>query len=195
MAVVLGVDPGFSGALAWYNTTTERIVAVVPMPVRTNSGGVFDTKIRVELDVQRLCHELRVSLPSLAVVERVNASPQMGVTSAFRFGEGFGVLTGALAALDIRTVYAYPSAWKAGMGLSADKKESVKLAVRLFPEWSARFLQDKASGDLAEAALLAYYGRNLIQPSDIKPTVPADSRPLYGGRVQTPSHPSQTGNK
>ena len=172
MALVLGVDPGFSGALAWYNTVTLRLVAVVPMPITTNSS-VFTTETRPQVDGVGLARLLRESHPTIAVVEQVNASPKMGVVSAFRFGEGFGVLQGVLDTLGVKTVHAFPSAWKSALGLSRDKRESVQMACNLWPEFNNTFSRGKASGDLAEAALLAYYGRKLVPPDQrVKVIVP-----------------------
>lgn len=156
--MICGIDPGFSGALSWYDEIKERLVWCAAMPLTTNSAKVLSSETRVEVDLIALSNLLRQSRPTLSVVERVNASPQMGVTSAFRFGEGFGGIMGVLAAFEIQTRLVYPNAWKAGYALSADKAESTRLACKLFPEWSNTFLRGKKSADLAESALLAYYG-------------------------------------
>lgn len=159
--LILGIDPGFSGAIAWYNATDKKLVWVLPMPLTTNADKVFSTETRVEVDLRGVVKLLRQSMPAMAVVERVNASPKMGVTSAFRFGEGFGGVSGVLAALGVPMRLVYPNAWKAALGLSADKEQSRILACKLFPEWNATFMAGKKSADLAEAALLAAYGEKL----------------------------------
>lgn len=95
----------------------------------------------------------------MVIVEKVTASPKMGVTSSFRFGEGFGIIRGILAAFRLREILVSPSVWKLNLGISADKKKSIALAKKLFPDWS--FGQAKAA-DEQEAALLAYYGSKFL---------------------------------
>ena len=159
MSLILGCDPGFSGALAWYDTGQKRLIAAVPMPLKAPSALSPGERQRAEIDPIRLATIIqRAGVPRIAVVEKVSASPQMGVTSAFRFGEGHGVILGVLAALGVTVRPAWPSVWKSGLGLSADKRGSLKLACELFPEWGPTFQRDARSADLSEAALLAYFG-------------------------------------
>jgi len=157
--LILGIDPGFSGALAWYCPEDKRLIAAVPMPLKPPSAIAPGERQRAEIDPIRLAQIIhRAGVPRIAVVEKVSASPQMGVTSAFRFGEGHGIILGVLAAMGVPVRPAWPSVWKSGLGLSSDKKASLKLAVELFPEWSVTFTRDARSADLSEAALLAYFG-------------------------------------
>lgn len=159
--MILGVDPGFSGALAWYDTATGKIAQIKPIPLK--EAGVFNTETRTEIDTVTLARLIGQTELRLAVVECVNSSPDMGVSSSFRFGQGFGQLQGILAALGIRTVYAYPAAWKAALQLSKNKDESRLLACQKFPEWFAMFKKGrKSSADSAEAALLAWYGTRFL---------------------------------
>ena len=155
--IILGCDPGFTGGIAWYNTAEKRLLAVSKMPLKAPSA-LTDEKQRPEIDAEALARMVLATRPALAVVEKVSASPQQGVTSAFRFGEGHGIILGVMAGCNVRVRGAYPSVWKSGLGLSADKKASLKLAVELFPEWSVTFTRDARSADLSEAALLAYFG-------------------------------------
>ena len=166
MSLILGIDPGFAGALAWYDPAAKRLIAAVPMPLKAPSAISPGERQRAEIDPSRLATIIqRAGVPRIAVVEKVSASPQMGVTSAFRFGEGHGVILGVLAALGVTVRPAYPSVWKSGLGLSSNKKDSLKLAVELFPEWSTTFTRDARSADLSEAALLAYFGVRFL-PTD-----------------------------
>jgi hypothetical protein len=131
------------------------------MPLKPPST-LFPTK-KTSIDPHTLAEQIRAVGPiDLAVIERVHSSPQMGVVSAFTFGEGYGAVMGVLAALNIRTVEVAPAVWKAGLSLSANKGESKTMAISLFPEWSATFTKGSKSADLAEAALIAYYGQRFI---------------------------------
>ena len=155
--IILGCDPGFTGALAWYDPIAKRLVAVSRMPLKAPSA-LTEAKPRPEIDAGELARMVRATQPTLAVVEKVSASPQQGVTSAFRFGEGHGIILGVLAGRGVTVRPAYPSVWKSGLGLSSDKRASLRLAVELFPEWSTTFTRDARTADLSEAALLAYFG-------------------------------------
>lgn len=165
--LLLGVDPGFSGALAWYNCHTQKLVNVCAMPVLPGNEHFGDKRPRVDgASVSRIVKSAGDQL-ALIVMEKVESSPNMGVVSAFRFGQGFGVLQGVFSALGAPVRDAYPSAWKAGMGLTKNKKDSLLLACKLFPEWAATFRKDAASADLAEAALLAKFGERFL-PKNVK---------------------------
>ena len=158
---IIGVDPGYSGAIAWYNIADKRIEKMMSMPLKPTNGVVVSEK-RNEIDIAKVAMVLDADAIRFCVIERVNASPQMGVVSAFRFGEGFGQLCGVLAAngIDVRGIY--PSVWKAAMNLSSDKSASVRMASSVFPEWAKTFAQGKKSADLAEASLLAIYGTRFL---------------------------------
>ncbi len=159
MPLWLGVDPGFKGAIA--AISNEGIVHVFDMPLAKARHG--------EKSRNEVCpHTLRDELLSLqnahgkirvAVVEQVASSPQMGRASAFRFGEGYGVVKGVLASLCIPTEMVKPTKWKGYMGLGADKAQSLTLARAKWP-YADCFTLKKHEGR-AESALLAEYGRRI----------------------------------
>lgn len=177
MSIVIGIDCGLRGAVAFYDPVAKRLVSTMPMPVITDAtlfsgvpiGSVGPLKSpKLEIDGYTLSRALlrhREDI-SMVVVEKVASSPQMGVVSSFRFGQGFGVVQGVIQALGLPVRYIYPGVWKPGMGLSSDKSLSTVKAVELFPEWETTFTAKKqrATADLAEAALIAYYGCRFISP-------------------------------
>lgn len=94
----------------------------------------------------------------LAVIESVGAMPKQGLSSTFRFGEGYGLVQGILAGLGVtRTIKATPQVWKASMGVTANKDTSLTLAKNLFPTNAHLFARKKDHGR-AEALLLAVFG-------------------------------------
>lgn len=151
---ILGIDPGFSGAIAILDLASKTLISVHPMPVAisTISG-------KKSVDPTILTDLLRPHVSSLefAVVEQVSAAPKQGVVSVFSFGQGYGTILGVLGALGVRTKLVVPSVWKGALGLSSDKRQSLALAKKLFPENSESFSLLKHDG-LAEASLLAHYG-------------------------------------
>jgi hypothetical protein len=88
----------------------------------------------------------------------VASSPQMGVTSAFRFGEAFGATVAVLQTCGIRTELVRPAMWKKAMGLNSEAEVSRAKALELWPD-SSSFFKRKMDHNRAEAALIAEWGR------------------------------------
>jgi Holliday junction resolvasome RuvABC endonuclease subunit len=148
---VLGVDPGLKGALAFVEPD-GTLVAVYAMPTyrQQRSHGKFKTFI----DEDALVDIVRTHRPTEAWLEDVFSSSQMGVVSSFSFGEGKGILKGALRALGVELRYVHPSVWKRDLGCTADKNQTKARARRLFP-FQAKLLKSEGK---CEAALIALYG-------------------------------------
>jgi Holliday junction resolvasome RuvABC endonuclease subunit len=113
----LGVDVGVSGGLALLDDS-GAVLWAVKMPVTD--------------------HDLFALLPrtdTQAVLEHVHSSPQMGVTSAFTFGTGYGRCRMALAAAAIPFVELTPKTWQRHLGgLSGGDKQLLKTrAQQLYP--------------------------------------------------------------
>lgn len=147
---VLGVDPGVSGAVAFYSPGLPERIAVEDVPV---AGG--------EISAPHLASMIRRFAPSMAVVERVNAFPGQGVSSVFNFGRAYGDVRGVIGALNIPLHLVSPQKWKKHFGLSSDKDQSRALAVRRFPVVAEHFKLKKHDGR-AEAALIALYGAEVL---------------------------------
>lgn len=152
--LILGVDPGLSGALAFLHDGVLLNVQDLPL-VSVGHGAGSRQEMSPELLHDELVHlDIRIGM---AVVEDVNAFG-MGRTSAYRFGKNVGQIEGVLAACGIRTVKVTPQKWKKAMGLSTDKALSRAAAIKLWPDQSKYFSRVKDDGR-AEAALLAEWGR------------------------------------
>ena len=146
---ILGVDPGLTGAAAFYFPGAD-VISVHDMP--TAGGGV---------DAASLAALLKQMKPDVAIVEHVGAMPGQGVSSTFKFGCGFGILQGTIAALGIPMHLITPAKWKRALGLDADKERARALALRLWPARADLFGRKKDHGR-AEAALLARYAAERI---------------------------------
>lgn len=152
--MILGIDPGLSGAYALLGTEGLEAVGDLPTIQKAHKGAS-----RSELS-PHLLHETLARLPKidLAVVEQVTASPQMGTVSAFRFGECYGAINSVLACIGIRIELVRPAAWKKAMGLNSEAEVSRAKALEMFPD-AAEFFTRKMDHNRAEAALLAEFGR------------------------------------
>lgn len=161
-AIVLGIDPGHSGALAFYKPNVKKLhIFDMPLLAKGNSG-------RKEVHAIHLAGLLKRYAPftAVAVMEDVGAMIYVdqfgmrrgqGAAASFAFGKSSGVVVGALAALGIKVVAVKPSVWKSLLNLSSDKSASIARAVYTFPEYAGWFARKKDDGR-AEAALLAWLG-------------------------------------
>jgi crossover junction endodeoxyribonuclease RuvC len=158
VSLVLGVDPGLTGALALIEKRSKAPVKVWDMPITPER----------DLDAEALAAELdawSINL-SFAVVEEVSAMKYtdkqgqirgQGAAASFAFGRYAGIIHGILAAYTVPIYLVRPSVWKLSMGLSRDKADSLTMARARFPSWAAEFRLKKHDGR-AEAALLALFG-------------------------------------
>lgn len=169
--LTIGIDPGFTGALAaiqtWPGHTARqpKIIDVVDMPTKMGLDG------RATVDAYEVAFWLTEVLPEdranpqiLAAIEKVTASPQMGVVSAFRFGEGYGTVTAVATYAGLLIKHAVPSVWKPAAGLSNDKRLSCAMAVETFSNGNSFIKLAKHDGR-AEACLLALFIAERFGPS------------------------------
>ncbi len=149
MTVIMGIDPGISGAVAFYHTVVSR-VAVSDMPVAGR-----------EVNAAELARMIRTNQPDFAVIEQVHAMPGNGAVSMFNFGRSYGDVRGVIGALGVRLYFVTPQKWKKHFGLSSDKEQSRLRALRMFPAAAESFKLKKHDGR-AEAALIALYGAEVL---------------------------------
>ena len=147
---ILGIDPGVSGAFAFYWPEAPHRVIAEDFP--TAFGHI---------DSGRLAERIRQMAPDFAVFEAVGAMPGQGVSSTFKFGRACGVIDGILGALNIPRRSVSPTVWKRHWKLTKDKEKSRALALQLFPACAKHF-ERKKDHNRAEAALIARYGAEVI---------------------------------
>jgi crossover junction endodeoxyribonuclease RuvC len=149
--VIVGCDPGKSGALARLDES-GRLWGVVDMPVvgPTISAHLLDEAVHDWIDPM-------FDPPyGVAVIEDVHAMPKQGVSSMFSFGRSLGVAEGVLAGNGLSLRYVSPAKWKRALGLTGDKGASRRRAIELFPDQAKLFARVKDDGR-AEAALIAWW--------------------------------------
>lgn len=150
ISCILAIDPGLSGAVAFYFPAHPDRVSVYDMPV---AGGA--------LDCAGLAHLIRSAAPSVAIIEQVASRPGQGVSSTFKFGQAYGSAVGVVAACTIPVHLVTPSKWKKHFNLDSDKERARAMALRLWPSTSQHFARKKDHGR-AEAALLARYAAEVL---------------------------------
>ena len=171
MPIICGCDPGNSGAFAFLNTDACT-VSLFDMPVLEYET----TKKRITINEHSIAALMQQFEIHHVYMEEVFSSPQMGVTSAFNFGEGKGKIEGVLAALGIPMTPIKPVRWKKDMRVPADKRASVMRASQLIPG-AALYFTGPRGGILdgrAEAAMLALYGALELGCAPKKPVTVED---------------------
>lgn len=157
MTVILGIDPGTSGALAFYFPDAPNRIAIEDMPVCD--------KAVIASDLGRI---VRTYAPTHAFVEHVHAMPKNGSLASFSLGSAYGTALGVLAMLDVPVTLVLPRAWKASFkipGGDAGKEKARATALRLFPASADRFARVK-DHNRADAALIARHGADTaLRPS------------------------------
>ena len=162
--MILGCDPGLTGAFALIDDKGTRLAGVHDMPVKTKRVNGSDRKV---LDEDGL-HEYLLGNTLLGVrrlvIERVGGLPGQSAPRAFNFGYGYGTLLSTARMLHFDVELVTPQAWKgkllSTMTRSSDpKKFSLMMATRTFGNEHWKRVKDHGR---AEAALIALYGARHI---------------------------------
>ena len=139
-------DPGINGGIAFIPDNDPSKAWAVKMPeTLTDLWDVF-------FNIGFECNKIHCCL------EKVHSSPQMGVTSAFTFGQGFGHLEMALTAAKIPFTYVTTQKWQKELGCLTGgvKNVSKSRAQQLFPHI-------KCTHSISDALLIAEYCRRTIK--------------------------------
>lgn len=147
--MILGVDIGINGALAFYNKD-ELYIHDMPVLARNKTKRVD-------------CHTLQSIITQYtplehAYIEQVNAFG-MGATSAYNFGWNSSSVEAVLACCGVPYSYVTPQKWKKEMQCPKDKDGARMRASQLLPLWADQWPLKKHDGR-AESALIALYGYN-----------------------------------
>lgn len=108
--LIIGLDPGKSGGIAWQRINKREYTDATAIPATESDCRILLASLMQMDDVL------------LAYLEKVGATPQMGVTSAFTFGRSYGFLRGLLIGMAIPFEEVSPMKWQADFGLRQGKK-------------------------------------------------------------------------
>jgi crossover junction endodeoxyribonuclease RuvC len=152
--IIIGIDPGISGAISILEN--KKILEVYDTP--TMIDGKKNKKQINSAQVTNIIKErLKDGKEVIVVVEHVNAMPGQGVTSMFNFGQSFGVIKGICAALGLPIYFVRPSKWKKHFNLIKTNKDASRTKViEAYPEISSK-LHRKKDSNRADAILIALY--------------------------------------
>ena len=152
--IVVGIDPGLSGAIAILEN--NKVLNIFDMPVMAEGK-----KNKRQLNSAQLVRIIKDSTKPDAeiavVVEQVNAMPGQGVTSMFNFGQTFGAIKGVCAALELPIFFVRPSKWKKHFELINSSKDSSRTKViEMYPSLSSQ-LAKKKDVNKSDAILIARF--------------------------------------
>jgi len=166
MSLIVGIDPGLSGAVAvvWNDDGTLQSVTDIPTMGTHKKRMVDGIALSILLEslvlpkaasmAERISTSPLGSFIGEVVLEQAQAMPRQGVSSTFRFGMAYGQIIGVLHSLRLPVTYVTSAKWKRSAGLDADKENSRRKAIETFPAMAGHFSRKK-DHNRAEAALLA----------------------------------------
>ncbi len=153
---IIGIDPGISGAICFFEN--GKIIEVIEMPYmadgKKNKKQVNGSQIFNEI-TSRILNKNKDNIK--VVIEQVSAMPGQGVTSMFNFGQSFGILKGICSAMQLSMYFVRPAKWKKYFNLiNSEKDASRTKAIEIFPYFSSN-LSRKKDSNKADAILIASY--------------------------------------
>ena len=155
--ILIGIDPGLSGALCLLDSE-HGIVEIVDMPV---FKVVVSGKDRSRLDLAGLRNLLagwKAWEPQLVIVEDVADRPKQ--SGMFSFGYVKGAIEATCMCLGLHVERIAPQRWKKALRVGVADDEILQRADWLFPGEGQRWRGPRGGKlhDRAEAAMLAKYG-------------------------------------
>jgi len=155
---IIGIDPGLTGAVAIID---DGNIIIHDTPTTEVKNGKRKKTEYLPLMMSRIIKENIGSNGCRVYIEKVGAMPGQGVTSMFRFGMGFGLWIGIIAALNIPYTFVTPQAWKKELMQGMKDKDAARIrAMEIFPN-SGEYLSRKKDIGRADALLIAEYGRRM----------------------------------
>jgi len=150
--MILGIDPGVKGGAAWLDYE-GRVVSILPFAGLSEQeialGFIYATVTR--------CFMEKVGY----IGKRPGREKGDGGKGSFTFGRSYGFYRGLIMAQGIEILDVPPAFWQSKMGCltGGDKNVSERKAQELFP-------QIKVTHGIADALLIAEYGRRMLQTQE-----------------------------
>lgn len=171
MSLIIGIDPGITGAIALYETNSMRIVGMYDMPFWYQTVGKKKRKRIDHVGLMELFQTLNLLGADLAVMEAVGGRPRQSASGGFVFGYSVGLIYSELMHSRIMIETVKPQVWKKILRVPGKTKgtddDIIQRADEFFPH--DRHLYRGVKGgkkiDRAEAAMLAKFGGDHVLPT------------------------------
>jgi len=159
-SVIIGIDPGLTGAVSFLRDISFTIYNIYDMPVMAGSGKRQQVNAAELTKIFQEAHREYATVKKaeniIVYLERVSAMPGQGVSGMFSFGCSYGIVLGVTAALGYSVHLVTPQSWKKRAGLIGKEKDSARaMAQLLYP--GADLARKKDIGR-ADAILIARFG-------------------------------------
>tara|TARA_B100001093_G_scaffold90869_1_gene82996 strand:+ start:1031 stop:1525 length:495 start_codon:yes stop_codon:yes gene_type:complete len=154
--LIIGIDPGISGSICFFQEGEIKDVINMPTMIegkknkkQVNGAQIFNEISKRIIQIEK--KNIRV------IIEQVSAMPGQGVTSMFNFGQSFGILKGICSAMQLPMYFVRPAKWKKYFNLiNSEKDASRTKAIEIFPYFSEN-LSKKKDSNKADAILIASF--------------------------------------
>lgn len=164
MLIIIGIDPGCSGAIV-VTDGDGKYIGHLDMPIMTVGSKSRVNAAAVVGGLKEILNTLPWYHTSQchAFIEQVGAMAKQGVkqgaSSMFSFGHAAGTVYGAVVGMGMSCSFITPQTWKKSVGLINTVKDAARSkAILFYPE--LRALDSKGKGGaLADALLIARHGR------------------------------------
>ncbi|CAB5675666.1 hypothetical protein [Comamonas aquatica] len=160
--IVIGIDPGLTGACAVVDHLGVR--AVFDLPTMPVPGAGPKALVKRKIDGRALCQLLLKHCPASegsaqVVLEQVHARGDgNALQTQASLLRSLGAIETVLECLKYPIRYVSPQSWKRAYGLGPDKNKALETARSLYPGAQADLKRQK-DHNRAEAVLLAHWGR------------------------------------
>jgi len=148
---IVGIDPGFQGAIAVLEYTPSQH----PDVIKTFDMPIIQAGKRKEVDLKEIVSICSPHEVHCVFLEKAQVMPQQGIVSSGNYMKNYGMILGCLLTIGCSVIEVSPQKWKKGLGLSHDKEASVLMVRHLFP---AIQITRKKDHNKCEAILVAYWG-------------------------------------
>jgi len=112
--MIVGIDPGLSGALFFFDPQHHSTGEAIDLPVHMLTRG---GKNKRELAIAGLIRLLALRRINHAFMEQAGAMPGQGVSGVLAFGKFYDVILGVLAARSIPLSLVPPIPWKRALNV------------------------------------------------------------------------------
>lgn len=162
--VIIGIDPGCSGAVVVYHylagTIDFLLMPTVENGKSTRVNGLAIREFLVETCRSYKQDEIHVFMERVSAIRKEGR--MQGGTSMFTFGHAAGIAEGVLAGLGLPVTLVMPAVWKRHCGLLKQEKDASRLlCLNFYPGLPE--LKKKGKGQaISDALLIARYGVDML---------------------------------
>lgn len=157
--IVIGIDPGLTGSIAFVNHHGGCVIEDIPTKEIPGNGMV-----KRKVDGLALARLVRKHCPAdeqaLVVCEAVRAMPGNAIQTQGSLMRSLGAIESVFEVLRFTMRMVQPQVWKRHFGLKSDKGESLRVARTLYPE--CQEIGRAKDHNRAESLLIAHYGKQVM---------------------------------